>query len=125
MEKIIRFKPRVQEAKAVTPDKGEVAKAPDWGERIHGPPIVQPWTKASRKGLNKSPETVREIWVRNPESDKERFPLEHLDARWARTVYWSEREKTYKPRDPTKPVPWIHTPNWKPETDEDNTSEKR
>ena len=43
----------------------------------------------------------------------------HLDARWARTVYRSEREKAYKPRYPDVPVPWVRTPDWKPETDEE------
>ena len=119
MKKTVCFEPHVQVNKVVTSDKWEAEKAPTWGKRTDGPPIVQPWAKASRKDWNEMSEAVREIWIRNPEADKERFPLEHLDASWARTVYWSEMETTYKPRDPTKPVPWIHTPDWKPETDEE------
>ena len=98
MEKTIRFNLQVQEAKVVTPEKEQVVKAPGW---------------------NNKPEAVREIWVRNPEADKLKCPLEHLDARWGKTVYWSEREKTYKHRDPNVPVPWIRTPDWKPETDKE------
>ena len=103
MEKNVRFDLQVQEAKVVTPGKEQVSKAHGW---------------------NKKPEAVREIWVSNPEADKEKYPLEHLDARWSKTVYWSEREKTYKPRDPNVPVPWICTPDWKPKTVKE-TAERR
>ena len=63
-----------------------------------------------------APERVREIWIRNPEKENTKCPLEHLDARWARTVYWSEREEAHKPRNPDVPVPWKHMPDWKPKT---------
>ena len=79
MEKIIRFKPRVQEAKAVTPDKGEVAKAPGWGKRIDGPPIVQPWAKAAKK------EPEYRDWDETPKK-KEQPWFKHFYARWNRTV---------------------------------------
>ena len=72
MEKIAHFNPQVQEGKAVTPEKEQVAKAPSGNDK---------------------PKRVREIWIRNPETENLKCPLEHLDARWARTVYWSEREK--------------------------------
>ena len=96
-----------QEAKVVTPEKDQVAKAPNKKKRVREEQVAE------------APERVREIWVRNPERKDTKCPLEHLDARWARTVYWSEREKAYKPRYPDVPVLWVRTPDWKPETDEE------
>ena len=45
--------------------------------------------------------------------------FKHLDARWSRTVWWCDREKAYKPRNPAKPIVWLRTPDRKPETVEE------
>ena len=100
----------MQEAKVVTPEKDQVAKASNSKKRAREEQVEE------APGEDYKPKRVREIWIRNPETEKLKCPLEHLDARWARTVYWSEREKAYKPRNPNVPVPWKRTPNWKPET---------
>ena len=108
MEETVPFNSeQAQEAKVLTPEKDQVAKAPNNKKR------------AREEQVAEAPERVREIWVRNPERKNTKCPLEHLDARWARTVYRSEREKAYKPRYPDVPVLWVRTPDWKPETDEE------
>ena len=34
-------------------------------------------------------------------------------------MWWSERKRSYKPRDPSKSIDWSHPEGWKPETSEE------
>ena len=37
-------------------------------------------------------------------------------------MWWCDREKSYKLRDPSKPIIWSRTPDWKPEERNKNQS---
>ena len=50
---------------------------------------------------------------------RKHFPFVHYDARWYRTVWYCDREKQYKPRDPSKEIEWSHPEGWRPESPEE------
>ena len=108
MEKTVHFVPQEQVSKIVTPDKGEVVKAPTQGKRNDDPPIIQPWAK-----IVKTEPEDRTLKSKYYTLEQHKW-FEHLDARWSRTVWWSDYE-----RDPSKPIVWSHAPSWKPETPEE------
>ena len=117
MEKTIHFELQEQ-VKKVTPSKEEVVKVPSWGKRIL-PPIIQPWLKVARmepecrtlgETLKKKEHPAHKAWYNTT------FDLYHSNARWYRNVWWSKREKMYKPRDPNKTIDLSCPEGWKPET---------
>ena len=107
MEKTIHFELPEEASNVAAPDKGEA------GKRTKKPPIIQPWAKIAKT----APEVriLRDKWILP--GDYEVF--EHLDERWERTVWRSEREQAWKPRDPIKPIIWARSPDWKPKTAEE------
>ena len=92
----------------VTPDKREV------GKRTDGPLIIQPQAKI----VKTEPEVriLKSKWILTGQYKW----FEHLDKKWSGTVWWSYREQTWKPRDPSKPIVWARAPDWKPETAEES-----
>ena len=64
MEKIVLFDPeQVQEAKVVTPEKDQVAKVSNDMKRAREEQVVE------APGEDYKPKRVREIWIRNPETE--------------------------------------------------------
>ena len=104
MEKTVHFEPQEQVSNVVTPGKEEV------GKRTNRPPIIQPQAK-----IAKTEPEVRILkckWIL-PGQYKE------FEQKWSRTIWWSEREQAWKPRNPSKLIVWARSPDWKPETAEE------
>ena len=76
-------------------------------------------TKKSSEDLQREAEE-RKIFDRlTVVEHRKRFPYAHQDKRWGRTVWYCEREKRYKPRDPSKEVQWERPVGWRPESVEE------
>ena len=76
-------------------------------------------TKKSSEDLQREAEE-KKIFDRLTKAEhRERFPRAHYDERWGRTVWYCEREKRYKPRDPSKEIQWKRPVGWRPESVEE------
>ena len=113
MEKTVHFEPQEQVSKVVTPDKGEVGKVPTQGKRSNRPRIIQPRAKITK--TEPEERSLKSKWY----LPEQRKWFKHLDKKWIRTVWWCDQEQAWKPRDPTKPIVWASSPDWKPETVEE------
>ena len=112
MEQTVRFElqEQVSNVALVTSDQ---VKA---GKRTEKPPITQPQAKTAKTGPEARALTSTRIPLGRYWEFKGLKEFEHLDHRWLRTVWWDKCEQAWKPRDPSKPITWAHSPDWKPET---------
>ena len=100
----------------------EEPKKRSWGVPSPDDPKRRKWaaprtpaTEEERIRIEESEKSYAAWRAYEYESDK----LSFFDERWIRTVYWDRDAKSYKPRDPRKPVVWNPPEGWKPETEEE------
>ena len=111
MEKTSGTKLQEQEHRVVTPTKKEATQARGW-KVVAKKRQARGWKEPTKKKVGDF-EGLTKV------EHKECFPLPHYDARWYRTVWYCDREKQYKPRDPSKGVEWSRPEGWRPESPEE------
>ena len=121
MEKTPNAKLQEQVQRVVTPAKKETVQARSWKKETEKTPT---WKEVAEKAQVRTgkepPKRETDVFeVLTEANHREYIPLAHYDARWYRTVWYYEREKAYKPIDPSKGIEWSRPEGWRPETPEE------